>query len=114
MLQDMRTGAVIVDVGVDQGGCVETTRPTTHAEPTYVIDSVVHYGVTNMPGAVGRTSTQALCHATQPYVMRLAGAMQAGELEALLAGDAGFASSVNLRDGRVVHPAVAAAWPELA
>ncbi|MFW6059229.1 MAG: alanine dehydrogenase, partial [Phycisphaeraceae bacterium] len=72
MLKNMKNGAVIVDVGVDQGGCIETTRPTTHAEPTYIVDGVVHYCVANMPGAVGRTSTQALCHATQPYVLRLA------------------------------------------
>ena len=74
LLARMKTGAVIVDVGVDQGGCIESIKPTTHRNPTYVIDGVVHYGVTNMPGAVGRTSTQALCHATQPYVLKLAGA----------------------------------------
>jgi alanine dehydrogenase len=68
----MKPGAVIIDVAIDQGGCVATSRPTTHAEPTYVVDDVVHYCVTNMPGAVGRTSTYALCNATLPYVLDLA------------------------------------------
>jgi len=107
MLAKMRDGAVIVDVGVDQGGCVETTRPTTHAEPTYVIDKVVHYCVTNMPGAVGRTSTQALCHATQPWVVRLAGGE--GRVAELAERDAAVASAINLIDGRVTHAGVAAA-----
>ena len=71
-LKLMQHGAVIVDVGVDQGGCCETIRPTTHDDPTYIVDDVVHYGVTNMPGAVGRTSTFALTNATLPYVLRLA------------------------------------------
>jgi len=109
MLRALKKGAVIVDVGVDQGGCVETIRPTTHDEPTYVIDGVVHYGVANMPGAVGRTSTQALCHATQPYVIRLANRLDADGLDALLAADPAFASSLNLRDGKLTHPAVAEA-----
>ena len=68
----MKTGAVIVDVAIDQGGCIETSRPTTHLHPTYVVDGVVHYCVTNMPGAVGRTSTYALCNVTLPYVLQLA------------------------------------------
>ncbi|MFP4144944.1 MAG: alanine dehydrogenase [Phycisphaeraceae bacterium] len=105
MLRDMPVGAVIVDVGVDQGGCVETTRPTTHAEPTYVVDGVVHYGVTNMPGAVGRTSTQALCHATQPYVLRLANQ----GAEKLIESDPAFASALNMRTGRLTNRAVAEA-----
>ena len=113
MLRDMRPGAVIVDVGVDQGGCVETTRPTTHADPTFVVDGIVHYCVANMPGAVGRTSTQALCHATQPYVLRLAAGLERGGVEAVVEavaeGDAAFRSSLNLHAGRVTHPAVAAA-----
>ena len=109
MLSEMRTGAVIIDVGVDQGGCVETIRPTTHADPTYVIDGIVHYGVTNMPGAVGRTSTQALCHATQPYVLRLA----SRGIDALVKDDAAFASALNMRSGKLTHPAVAAAFPDL-
>lgn len=72
MLPDMRRGAVIVDVAVDQGGCIETTRPTTHSDPTYIIDDVIHYCVANMPGAVPRTSTFALNNQTLPYVLRLA------------------------------------------
>jgi alanine dehydrogenase len=101
-LSTMKRGAVIVDVAVDQGGCVETTRVTTHAEPTYVIDDVVHYCVANMPGAVGRTSTQALTHATLPWVLKLA------ELGAdrLAESDAGFCAAVNLRDGRLLNHAV--------
>ncbi|HMF35750.1 MAG TPA: alanine dehydrogenase, partial [Isosphaeraceae bacterium] len=66
----MKTGTVIVDVAIDQGGCIETSRPTTHLQPTYVVDGVVHYCVTNMPGAVGRTSTYALCNVTLPYVLQ--------------------------------------------
>ena len=73
MLSSMREGAVIVDVAVDQGGCVETTRPTTHSNPTYVVDGVVHYCVANMPGAVPRTSTFALNNQTMPYMLQLAG-----------------------------------------
>ena len=68
----MKPGSVIVDVAVDQGGCVETARPTTHSDPTYVVDGVIHYCVANMPGAVPVTSTQALCNATLPYVLALA------------------------------------------
>ena len=68
----MKNGSVIVDVAIDQGGCVETTRPTTHQQPTYVVEGVVHYCVTNMPGAVGRTSTIALCNATLPYALKIA------------------------------------------
>jgi alanine dehydrogenase len=72
MLSTMKEGSVIVDVAVDQGGCVETIKPTTHADPTYVVDGVVHYGVANMPGAVPRTSTFALTNQTLPYLLRLA------------------------------------------
>jgi len=106
MLSKMRSGAVLVDVGVDQGGCAETTKPTTHAEPTFVVDGVVHYCVSNMPGAVGRTSTQALCHATQPYVLRLA---ELG-IDAAIEQDAAFASALNLRNGKITNDAVAAAF----
>lgn len=106
MLAGMKNGSVIVDVGVDQGGCVETTRPTTHRDPTYIVDGVVHYGVTNMPGAVGRTSTQALCHATQPYVLQLA---REG-VDKLVKSDPGFAAGLNMRDGKITNPAVAAAY----
>ena len=107
MLKDMLPGSVIIDVGVDQGGCIETTRPTTHAEPIYIIDEVVHYCVTNMPGAVGRTSTQALCHATQPYVIALAEALGGDGLEALVRSRADFNSALNMHKGKVTHEEVA-------
>jgi alanine dehydrogenase len=101
-LAGMKRGAVIVDVAVDQGGCVETTRPTTHAKPTYVVDDVVHYCVANMPGAVGRTSTQALTHATLPWVLKIAG----GGSDRLAEADAGFRAAINMREGRVLNRAV--------
>lgn len=72
-LQTMKAGSVIIDVSVDQGGCVETTRPTSHSDPVYTVDEIVHYCVPNMPGTVGRTSTFALCHVTLPYVLGIAG-----------------------------------------
>lgn len=106
MLKTMKNGSVIVDVGVDQGGCVETSHPTSHGDPTFIVDGVVHYCVSNMPGAVGRTSTQALCHATQPYILKLAGS----DLDTLIAGDRSFASAMNLRDGKITHDAVARAF----
>ncbi len=106
MLAEMKNGAVIVDVGVDQGGCVETSRPTTHQDPTFLVDGVVHYCVANMPGAVGRTSTQALCHATQPYVIRLANE----GVERLTGDDAGFADALNLREGQIINDAVDRAY----
>jgi alanine dehydrogenase len=109
LVRKMKNGAVIVDVSVDQGGCIETIHPTTHHEPTYMVDGVVHYGVANMPGAVGRTSSQALCHATLPYVRELA-ALGPG---AFAARDAGHARAVNMRSGRITNPAVAAAFADL-
>jgi alanine dehydrogenase len=102
-LKMMKPGSVIVDVGVDQGGCCETTQPTTHANPTYVIDDVVHYGVTNMPGAVGRTSTFALTNATGPYALRLA---NLGWAKAA-AADPGLAQGVNVVAGKITNKAVA-------
>ena len=105
-LKLMKPGAVIIDVAIDQGGCVATSRPTTHADPTYVVDDVVHYCVTNMPGAVGRTSTYALCNATLPYVIELA----AGGVTAAAAKSAAIRSAVNVFEGRLVQPAVAAAF----
>ncbi|MBN1611545.1 MAG: alanine dehydrogenase [Polyangiaceae bacterium] len=99
----MKQGAVVVDVSVDQGGCFETIRPTTHADPTYVVDGVVHYAVANMPGAVGRTSTYALANATLPYAVALA---HLG-LERAVTDHPEIASAVNIHDGRVTHPAVA-------
>jgi len=73
MLQDLEQGTVLVDIAIDQGGCFETSRPTTHEDPTFVIDEVIHYCVANMPGAMPRTSTQALSNATLPYIVELAG-----------------------------------------
>lgn len=103
MLSKMKPGAVIVDVAVDQGGCVETTRPTTHEDPTYIIDGVVHYCVANMPGAVGRTSTQALCHATQPYAIQLADQ----GLDKFTSGNTIFDSALNMHNGELTNKAVA-------
>jgi alanine dehydrogenase len=103
MVGEMKKGAVIVDVAVDQGGCVETTRPTTHDNPFYLVDGIVHYAVANMPGAYPQTSTLALTNATLPYVMMLAehGVVRAvDKLPAL-------ATAVNVREGRIVHPALA-------
>lgn len=102
----MKPGAVVIDVAIDQGGCIATSRPTTHADPTYVIDDVVHYCVTNMPGAVGRTSTYALCNATLPYVLQLA---QGGVVDAARTSPV-ISSAVNVFEGRLVQPAVAAAF----
>lgn len=103
MVRKMKPGAVIVDIAIDQGGCVETSRPTTHAEPTFVTDGVVHYCVTNMPGAVPRTSTFALTNATLPYVKALA---QHG-VQAALARDPYLAQGLNVHDGAIAHEAVA-------
>ena len=95
----------MIDVAGDQGGCFEPPRPTTHSNPTYVVDGIVHYCVTNMPGAVGRTSTYALCNVTLPYVRQLA---QRGP--AACATDPGFKSAVNLHAGTVTNQAVAATF----
>lgn len=101
----MKAGAVIIDVAIDQGGCVATSRPTTHAAPTFVVDDVVHYCVTNMPGAVGRTSTYALCNATLPYVMQLAAGVDAS-----IQSSPAMRSAVNVYRGRLVYRAVAEAF----
>ncbi len=106
-LKEMLPGAVIVDVAVDQGGCFETTHATTHEDPTYIVDGVVHYCVANMPGAVGRTSTQALCHATQPYALRLAKAVSENKLEDLVTHDHAFRTAINIYKGTVTHREVA-------
>jgi alanine dehydrogenase len=105
-LKEMKPGAVIVDVAVDQGGCVETCKPTTHSNPTFVVDGVLHYCVANMPGAVPRTSTYALTNATIPYAVRLA---NDGVGRAMLK-DRGFALGVNVIDGRITYRAVAEAF----
>ncbi len=105
-LARMKPGAVIVDVAIDQGGCIETSRPTTHREPTYLVDGIVHYCVTNMPGAVGRTSTYALCNVTLPYVLQLA---RKG-WQAVAGAVPGIAEGVNIDRGRVTNAAVASTF----
>jgi alanine dehydrogenase len=105
MVKEMQPGSVIVDVAVDQGGCVETIHATTHENPTYVVHDVIHYGVANMPGAVPRTSTYALTNATMPYVKALA---KKG-LEQAAKDDPAVYKGINTYDGKVPHPAVAEA-----
>jgi alanine dehydrogenase len=105
MVREMVDGSALVDISIDQGGCFETSRPTTHADPTYVEHGVVHYCVTNMPGAVARTATLALNNVTLPYVCALA---DRGWREAL-GGDAHFAEGLNVHRGRITHPRVAEA-----
>ncbi|MCC7086645.1 MAG: alanine dehydrogenase [Pirellulales bacterium] len=102
-LKLMKPGSVIIDVAIDQGGCVETARPTTHSEPTYMIDEVLHYCVTNMPGAVGRTSTYALCNVTLPWALQIAkhGIEQAAKISRPIA------QAVNIIDSEVTNRAVA-------
>jgi alanine dehydrogenase len=99
----MKAGSVLVDVAIDQGGCFETSHPTTHADPTFVVDDVIHYCVANMPGAAPLTSTYALSAATGPYILNLA---RKG-VDRAIAEDPGFAAGVNVRAGRIEHPAVA-------
>jgi len=105
MLKTMKPGAVLVDVAIDQGGCFETSHPTTHAEPTYIVDGIVHYCVANMPGAVARTSTYALNNATLPHVLKLA---NLGWREALLA-DPHLRAGLNIWNGRITCRPVAEA-----
>lgn len=105
LIKEMRSGAVVVDVGIDQGGCVETSIPTTHSAPTFIVDDVVHYCVANMPGAVGRTSTQALCHATQPHILQLAN----NDVLELARNDPGFANAINMTGGKLTNQAIASA-----
>lgn len=105
MVRKMRAGSVLVDISIDQGGCFETSRPTTHAEPTFIVDGVVHYCVTNMPGAVPRTSTFALTNATLPYVRALANL----GIERALARDPHLARGLNVHEGALTHEAVARA-----
>jgi len=105
-LSRMQPRAVVIDVAIDQGGCFETSRPTTHAKPTYIVDDIVHYCVTNMPGAVGRTSTYALTNVTLPYALQLA---NKGPGKAFVENP-GLAAGVNVRSGKVTNPAVAATF----
>ena len=103
MLKLMKRGSVIVDVAIDQGGCVETSKPTTHANPTYIVDDVVHYCVANMPGGVPRTSTLALNKATLPFLSKLADK----GYERALKEDKNFLAGLNVFKGQVTYKAVA-------
>ncbi len=105
MISTMNPGSVVVDVSIDQGGCVETAQPTTHSNPTFLVDGVIHYCVSNIPGAVPRTSTYALSNATLPYVVKLAN-MGA---EAAIQRDPSLAKGVNICKGKITYPAVAEA-----
>ncbi|MFS8908762.1 alanine dehydrogenase, partial [Synechococcus sp. OH2] len=109
LVAQMRPRSLIVDVAVDQGGCIATTKVTTHAQPVYEAHGVLHYGVPNMPGAVPWTSTQALVNATLPYVLKLANL----GLSAALEQDPGLAKGLNIRGGKLIHPAVRATFPDL-
>ncbi len=106
MVRLLRPGSVMVDVAIDQGGCFETSHPTTHSDPVYTVDGVVHYAVANIPGAVPYTSTLALTHATLPYALRLADK----GWRAACAQDPGLAEGVNMVDGKITYKAVAEAW----
>jgi len=108
LVEQMRPGSVIVDVAVDQGGCIETLRPTSHTTPTYIEAGVVHYGVPNMPGSVPWTATQALNNSTFPYVMKLADQ----GLDAL-AIDRALAAGLNVQAHKLIHPAVQEVFPDL-
>jgi alanine dehydrogenase len=103
MISTMKKGSVVVDVSIDQGGCVETSRPTTHEDPVYEVDGIIHYAVTNMPGAYPRTSTMALTNRTLPYLRRLA----AMGCERAIREDPVLKSAVNTHEGRVVHKGLA-------
>ncbi len=101
MVKSMEPGSVLVDIAIDQGGCFETSKPTTYAHPTYVVDGVTHFCVTNMPGAVPQTSSRAICAAILPYVQRLAAGKGWRKFEPLKGG-------INVEDGKIVHPALKA------
>jgi len=105
MLKTMKRGSVLVDIAIDQGGCFETSRPTTHEDPVYVIDGIIHYCVANMPGAVARTSAFALNNATLPFVLKLAGQ----GAEAAMKADPHLANGLNVSGGKIRHRAVAEA-----
>ena len=106
MIKNMKRGSVIVDVAIDQGGCVETSKPTTHAEPTFIVDDVVHYCVANMPGGVPRTSTIALNNATLPFLTKLAN----DGYNKTLKNDSNFLAGLNVYKGQVTYKAVADAF----
>ncbi len=109
LVAQMRPGSVIVDVAVDQGGCIETLRPTSHTQPTYEAEGVVHFGVPNMPGAVPWTATQALNNSTLPYILQLA-----NHGLSALEQDSALAKGLNIKQGQIVHPAVQEVFPDLA
>jgi alanine dehydrogenase len=109
LVKKMKPGSVLVDVSIDQGGCAETSRPTTHSDPTYVVDGVVHYCVTNIPGAVSRTSTLALCNATLPYVRQLASL----GIDTFATFDSGHAAAINMANHKLANAAVARVFPDL-
>jgi alanine dehydrogenase len=99
LVRAMRRGAALVDISIDQGGCFETSKPTTYAKPTYEVDGVTHFCVTNMPGAVPKTSSEAICAAILPYVQKLASDKQWRTSEPLKKG-------INVEGGKIVHPAL--------
>jgi alanine dehydrogenase len=109
LVEQMRSGSVIIDVAIDQGGCIETLRPTSHSNPSYIEAGVVHIGIPNMPGAVPRTATQALNNSTLPYILKLADR----GLKALET-DSALAKGLNVRDRALIHPAVREVFPDLA
>ena len=109
LVAQMRPGSVIVDVAVDQGGCIETLHPTSHTQPTYEAEGVVHFGVPNMPGAVPWTATQALNNSTFPYLLQLA-----NHGLSALEQDSALAKGLNIKQGQIVHPAVQEVFPDLA
>jgi alanine dehydrogenase len=103
MVKKMKNGSVMVDISIDQGGCFETSKPTSHSNPTYIVDGIVHHCVTNMPGAVARTSTQALENSTLPFTLALA---NKGHVKALR-DDKNLLAGLNVMDGKVTYKAVA-------
>jgi len=106
MISTMNQGSVVVDVSVDQGGCIETTMPTTHSNPIFIVDGIIHYCVSNIPGAVPRTSTYALSNATMPYVLKLANM----GLKSAIKADPSLAKGVNTYKGKIIYQAVAEAF----
>ena len=109
LLKKLKPGTVLVDVAIDQGGCFATSKPTTHHDPVYIVDNIVHYCVTNIPGAVARTSSQALCNATLPFIRKLSNL----GLETFLNESKGMRNALNVHAGKIKHLAVANAFPKL-
>ncbi|TLY52969.1 MAG: alanine dehydrogenase, partial [Gammaproteobacteria bacterium] len=99
MVKNMQKGSVLVDISIDQGGCFETSKPTTYKDPTYLVDGVTHFAVTNMPGAVPKTSSEAICAAILPYVQRLAADKNWRKFAPLKTG-------INVESGKLIHPAL--------